>query len=234
MLVAGGLIEWLQGSLDRAADWHDMGRNLIGAWLVLAWAHRPRRSATGVGLARLLVTALLLWELGLVAVIGLRQWQLAIQLPLLYDFAQPDPQRFWDGQVQRSTRYSGLSDREFSLRVELDTERYSGASLDNLASDWRDYRHLVLILYNPDQDPLAMTLRINDRAHDRGNNAYEDRFHTRLVVAPGLNRFAVPLTDVQQAPAGRAMAMDAIRRLLLFTSRQPAPRTVYLLDLRLQ
>lgn len=37
VLVAGGLVELAQGSLQRQADWHDMLRNLTGAWLALAW-----------------------------------------------------------------------------------------------------------------------------------------------------------------------------------------------------
>ncbi|MGO1463131.1 MAG: hypothetical protein ACTHV7_12495, partial [Oleiphilaceae bacterium] len=36
VLVSGGLIELVQGRIGREVDWHDMLRNLVGAWLALA------------------------------------------------------------------------------------------------------------------------------------------------------------------------------------------------------
>ena len=89
------------------------------------------------------------------------------------------------------------------------------------------------MLFNPGQEPLTLTLRINDLAHDRGDNAYGDRFNTRLVLDPGANTFAINLDDVRNAPASRHMDMANVRRLGLFAVRLPAPRTVYLSDLRL-
>ncbi len=236
VFTAGGLIELLQGKLGRSVSWHDIARDLIGAWLALAWLSWPRQRRCVVWLARFVVLALLLRELWPVVAVGLQQWQLTRQIPQLYDFTNDsdNAQAFWDGNVQRSTRYADELDGQFSLKVSIGTGRYSGASLDNLASDWSNYQSLALTLFNPEQQPLAMTLRINDRAHDRGNNAYEDRFNTRLVIAPGLNRFTISLTDVQQAPATRLMTMTDIRRLLIFASNQATPTSVYLLELRLQ
>ncbi len=79
-----------------------------------------------------------------------------------------------------------------------------------------------------------MTLRINDLAHDLGENAYNDRFNTNLVLPPGEHSFRLDLDTVREAPSGRSMDMQNIRRLGLFVSRLPEPGTVYLRDIRLE
>ena len=233
VLVSGGLIELVQSEIGREVDWHDMLRNLVGAWLALACLSWPEKKSLAVWLARIGVVILLLWELWLVVAIGHQQWQITRQVPQLYDFATTNAQIFWDGNVQRSTRFADSAGDQFSLEVNIATEKYSGASLNNLASDWSNYQSLALTLFNPEQTPLTLVLRINDRTHERGGNAYEDRFNTRLVIAPGVNRFTVSLADVQQAPATRLMDMTDIRRLIIFASNQATATTVYLLELSL-
>ncbi|WP_372987103.1 succinyl-CoA synthetase subunit beta [Marinobacter sp.] len=234
VLLLGILIELLQSGTDRQADWHDILRNLLGVWLVLAW--RPVFSRnTGVDARSwflpVVTVILLLFELGATGTVAARQWQISHQLPLLYDFRNGNPAPFWSGSLVPSDRYT--ANQPQSLKVELGTETYSGISLDNLPADWRGYRQLTITLFNPDQEPLTLILRINDVTHDRGDNAYGDRFNTRLVLAPGANTFTINLDEVRNAPASRTMDMANIRRLGLFAVRLPAPRTVYLLDLRL-
>ena len=79
-----------------------------------------------------------------------------------------------------------------------------------------------------------MVLRINDIEHDLGDNDYNDRFNTRLPLAPGPNQFELDLDRVRAAPEGRSMNMQAIRRLILFTVALPEPKTLYLRDIRLE
>ena len=233
VLVSGGLIELIQSRIGRQIDWHDMLRNLVGAWLALTCLSWPQKKSPAVWLARIGVVTLLLWELWFVVAIGHQQGQITRQMPQLYNFAATNAQLFWNGNVQRSTRFADSVGNQFSLEVNITTEKYSGASLNNLASDWSNYQNLALTLSNPEQTPLAMVLRINDRTHKRSGNAYEDRFNTRLVVAPGVNSFTVSLADVQQAPATRLMDMTDIHRLIIFASNQPTATTVYLLELSL-
>ena len=233
VLVSGGLIELVQSEIGREVDSHDMLRNLVGAWLALVCLSWSEKKPLAVWLARIGVVILLLWELWLVVAIGHQQWQITRQVPQLYNFATTNAQIFWDGNVQRSTRFADSVGDQFSLEVNIATEKYSGASLNNLASDWSNYQNLALTLFNPEKTPLTLVLRINDRTHERSGNAYEDRFNTRLVIAPGVNRFTVSLADVQQAPATRLMDMTDIRRLIIFASNQATATTVYLLELSL-
>ncbi|WP_258546163.1 succinyl-CoA synthetase subunit beta [Marinobacter pelagius] len=234
VLLLGILIEWLQSGTDRQADGHDILRNLLGVWLVLSWRPVVSRSTRADARSWVLPTVtalLLLCELGSTGAVAARQWQVHQQLPLLYDFRQKDPAPYWSGNAVPSDEHT--SNHPQSLMIELGTETYSGISLNNLPADWRGYEQLTLMLFNPGQEPLTLTLRINDLAHDRGDNAYGDRFNTRLVLDPGANTFTINLDDVRNAPASRLMDMTNVRRLGLFAVRLPAPRTVFLSDLRL-
>ncbi|MFN2361006.1 MAG: succinyl-CoA synthetase subunit beta [Marinobacter sp.] len=236
VLVIGVTIELLQYGVSRDMDWQDILRNLLGAWAVLAiW---PRASHTGLSRLtiwcfRLIVAALLLVEVGSTARVAYQQYQISQLLPALYDFSQPDSSPFWRGPVT-PVAYNTASDHPGALRISLSTNRYSGVSLHNFPGDWRDYNHLVIVLYNPQDHPLPMTLRINDVAHDLGNNAYNDRFNTRLMLPPGEQRFRLDLDLIRNAPASRNMDVGAVRRLGLFASGLMEPKTVYLRVIRLE
>lgn len=224
-------IEGLQHFVGRQVDWGDILRNLIGAWLVLAW----RRDGLPVWwkwTARVGATALLIVQLGSVADAAVQQAWVTNQSPRLSNLENPRSLRQWQGDLSRSRQYS--RNGEYSLALHLGTGRYAGAGLTHLPRDWRGYNHLGFSLYNPGPDTLTLTLRINDLAHDRGSNAYDDRFNSQLAAMPGWNSYRVDLESIRQAPATRTMNMNAIRRLMIFTSGLSAPATVYLDNLRLE
>ncbi|MBW4934001.1 VanZ family protein [Marinobacter sp. F4206] len=234
MLLTGALIEAAQSKLGREADWHDILRNLIGVWLILAWyplvAPDARRSVPIIGLA-IACTLFVIVELGSTGIVAARQFELSHQLPKLYNFDHEDPTPFWLGDLKPSP--DPARDHGRSLRIELDTGRYSGASLINLPADWRQYKRLTITLYNPDQSPLPLTLRINDLEHEHGDNAHSDRYNTSFTLAPGVNTYTLALEAVKNAPRNRTLDMSRIHRLTVFAMRLPEPRTIYLLDLRL-
>ncbi len=234
LLATGMVIELLQYGYGRDMDWRDLVRNLIGSWLVLAW--RPlvfpqNRATAGNWLMVAVTTLLLLAELATTAQVAARQFQMNRQLPALYDFQRDQPAPFWSGAIASSTAHA--LDGSKSLKIDLGTETYSGVSLNNFPSDWRGFATLSLALFNPDSRPLSITLRINDVAHDRSDNAYSDRFNFRLDLEPGTNIYTISLATIEQAPEQRSMDMNNVRRLGLFATRLPEPRTVYLLALAL-
>ncbi|WP_203141529.1 succinyl-CoA synthetase subunit beta [Marinobacter mangrovi] len=234
----GVIIELIQGNVGRDSDWHDIFRNLIGTWLVLAWGYRPpaitwRRALNWV--LRLTAVVLLMMELQTVAAVAEQQYRIANQLPTLYNFDDPHPLHYWRGRVHRTKdNASDVDGFHHSLRMDLlGINLYSGASLDNLPEDWRGYEALDVVLYNPDSTPLDMTIRVNDIVHDRGHGVYSDRFNKRLHVKPGLNRFHIPMSDIRNAPKTRTMDMDEIRRLVIFTTHLKQPRSIYIVRLAL-
>ena len=234
LLAMGIAIELLQYGQHLDMEWRDLLRNLIGSWLIIAW--RPllvseNRKAAGKQLMAAITALLLLFELASVAQVVARQFQMTRQLPALYDFRLDKPSAFWSGPLTVSEAHALEGTK--SLRIDLGTEAYSGVSLDNFPSDWRGFATLSLTLFNPGTRPLSMTLRINDVEHDRGANAYNDRFNFRLDLQPGVNTVTIPLAAIEQAPEQRAMDMSEVRRLGLFATRLPEPRSVYLLALTL-
>lgn len=234
LLAVGIGIELIQNDYNREMDRRDLLRNLIGSWLVIAWhplLMPERRTSFSKGVMAATVTLLLCFELGATGMVAARQWQVHHQLPLLYDFSHQDTDGFWTGRLAVSADHS--VNHTQSLKIELGTDTYSGVSLNNLPADWRGFERLTITLFNPSSDSLALTLRINDVAHDRSDHAYNDRYNTRLTLNPGFNTFTRKLADIENAPEGRTMDMSQVRRMGLFAVRLPAPRTVYLSELRL-
>jgi hypothetical protein len=234
ILLVGLGIELLQYGTSRHMDGHDLFRNLLGLWIMLSirpGATDSRGPGLGTWSLRITIALLLVAEAGATATVALQQYRVSQLLPALYDFSQPDPSPFWSGTIAPT---DAAGNPQSDLKISLSTAPYSGASLHNFPGDWRGYGQLVISLYNPQDHPLHITLRINDTQHDQGDNDYSDRFNTRLTLSPGLNTFHLDLDRIRNAPAHRTMNMRGIRRLKLFTTDLTEPETVYLRDIRLQ
>lgn len=235
VLAAGVGIELVQSRFSREVDWRDMLRNLIGAWLVLAWRRPNLTLPVEDGIrwtVRFMAMALLVVELATVGAAAHHQFNLARQLPLVYDVEKPNPGEYWKGEVRLSREHTSRSSQ--SLKILLPKGSYSGATLASLPSDWRNYRLLNIDIYNPHEAGFPVTLRINDAAHDRGAGMYSDRFNEQLFLHPGHNHIPIELYEIKNAPKERSMDMDDISRLILFSGNLAEPRSLYLLSLRLE
>ncbi|WP_273426408.1 succinyl-CoA synthetase subunit beta [Marinobacter sp.] len=234
VLAFGIAVETVQAGMGRDFDLRDLLRNLIGLWFVLAWqpllTFRVRKPAITAVLA-LTSSLLLVYELSTTGVQAARYFKLEHQLPQVYDFDHSNPSSYWRGSVEPSSRHNG--DHDQSLKIELGTKRYSAASLYRVPSDWRDFDTLTLRLHNPTPEPLTLILRINDIQHERGSNALNDRYNTRLNLTPGVSSHTIALEDIEKAPATRTMNLRQVRRLTLSSNGLSEPRTVYLQELRL-
>jgi MFS family permease len=235
VLLLGLGVEFIQSLSGRDMDGRDMFRNLTGLWAVLAlqqWAAFQKPYPIRTWLTRILAGILLAIDLSSVTRIAVQQVQVSQWLPDLYDFQHEYPARFWSGQVARSSTEDCGPLAENALSIALTTRRYSGASLHNLPSDWRDYKELNFVLWNPQSDTLPLTLRINDLAHEQGENEYNDRFNRSFQITPGINLIHQNLNDIATAPRDRRMDMGKIRRLMFFTSGLNQPGRLCLSDLK--
>ncbi|ACE86370.1 hypothetical protein [Cellvibrio japonicus] len=228
VLFAGGLIELAQGYVGRNADWQDVFNNLVGLWLGMAWI-RPERVHWRW---RLPVLLLMIPSLMPVVVSALVQWQQARTFPLLAGFESSLELQRINGRVEISPEH--FIQGEHALKVSLGGTGYSGAHVKLFQGDWSVYAVLAMELYNPGATPLSMTLRISDRQHERGEQAYNDRFNRSLVLLPGWNRIRIPVKDIRKAPAKRQMNLGEIHRIGIFATRLPAPAVVYWDNLRLE
>ena len=104
-----------------------------------------------------------------------------------------------------------------ALRVEFGTVRYAGISVDEPYPDWRTARTLVLDLRNPGESDLSLVVRVHDRAHiyqfqDRFNREFTLRARERLEIA-------IPIAEIEHAPASRLMDLSQIAGVIVFRYR---------------
>lgn len=231
--LVGIAIEVVQSKVGRVFDWHDVLLNLVGAWLALVlwpsarWRPIPLWSVLAVSVLVLAGREAL--QLGRLAV---EEWQLQRQLPLVFDQSRSDSLRYWQGNIGWTDEQQGTYAPP--LRLDLTHRRlYSGVFISRLPRDWRGYDWLQLRLYNPHPEDWYLTLRINDRAHDQGEQNFNNRYNVRLAMTPGWNDFSLALRDIEAAPSDRLMDMRRIQRLGLFATGLEAPHYVLLDDLRL-
>lgn len=116
------------------------------------------------------------------------------------------------------------------LILQADAE-YPGIELGDPVPDWREFSHLWFEVYSPADSQISLSISIEDDEHNR---EYLDRYTSRIMLSPGLNRIKIDLAVVEQAPAGRSTNMAAIARIRLFTFQPTAPVELYLSDLSLR
>jgi Predicted integral membrane protein len=225
----GGAIEYLQTKVGRDGNWGDVLGNLTGAWLGLFWF---QKSNWRVWLGRIAACILLIFPLLTVGRLALLQYQSAQLFPLLCGFENPRDFTRWDGNLEPSTEQ--VTQGKYSAKVTLGTSRFAKAALRQFFGDWSRYETLAFDIYNPDTEPLTMTLRVHDARHELGNYAHTDRFNTRILVEPGWNHFSFSTQSIAEAPEGRQMEMSLIRGVEIFTSGLTQERVIYLDNLRLE
>jgi len=114
---------------------------------------------------------------------------------------------------------------ERALQVRIDSGQWPGLTLSEPAPDWRGWRLLVVDLVNPDDAPLTLQLRINDRDHD---HSYDDRYNVSIELPPrSRRRVEFPVADIERAPRGRRMALDRIAKLIVFHDGAVPDRSFY-------
>lgn len=213
----------------------DMSRNLLGA--LTGWAffspgmkHRP---PVYRWLSRLTVAALLCISILPLARSLTDDFLAQRAFPVLAAFDQPFELDRWSGSARYSVTRPAFAPRNPMLKIELQTTKYSGVSLRHFRRDWRRYHGFSFKLYNPDDLPLTLVCRINDSRHNRDGYRLRDRFNRRLTIPPGWSHIQVPMEEIAGALEKRRMDMDDVLQVGLFTIDLPAPRTLYLDDMRL-
>ena len=233
--LAGVSIELLQYGTARDPDAGDVLRDLSGSLLVLAFG------PLGAGLQpvsrrrflQISVLTLLLAHLWPVARSLLDEAIARHQFPLLSGFETPFEIDRWTGNARQSVETVAAISQGKLLKVSLTTDQYSGVTLNYFDGDWASAHTLLISLYNPDASPLQITCRIHDLQHEDGNEEYEDRFNRSFLLVQGWNRIEIDLNDVRASPAGRSMDMSRIRGLGIFVVALPAPRILYIDEVRL-
>jgi hypothetical protein len=234
-LLAGASIEFMQHGTAHMPDTGDVLRDLIGSLIVLAFGSsspelRPVSLRLSLRVAVLMLSLVQLWPVtkSLIDEAIARH-----QFPLLSDFETPFEIDRWTGSAGLTVETVPSIANSRLLKLSLTTDQYSGVALKYFDGDWTSASSLKFSLYNPDEISLPITCRIHDFEHLDGHEEYEDRFNRRYLLLHGWNHIEIDLDEVKKSPAGRSMDMSRIQGFGLFVTSLPAPRIIYLDNVRL-
>jgi hypothetical protein len=121
-------------------------------------------------------------------------------------------------------RFRRPADAE-SIRLRFTAGVRPGLQLHEPAPDWRAHEVLAMDLTNPAAEPLLLTVRVLDAAHDW---THADRFN-QAVEIPAATRVTLrfSLAAIAAAPRGRRMDLAAIADLMLFARHPPGDGDFY-------
>ena len=233
VLIIGGFIELIQPFFGRTASWKDIGINIAGAMVGLFFFSPARaeldrilrKSFQAVALVLCFIIfydpVITLWDM----------YQASKQFPILSDFETRFQHKRWsNGRIDQSISRQGDS----SLRVRLDARRqYPGTTLTHSFGDWWGYSALYLSIYNPDADPLTMSISIRDQENRMNRRGFGDRFDRTFEIIQGWNDLLVPMIDIKNAPKERTLDLDQLTSVVIFTMNLSRPRTIYVDNVRL-
>lgn len=233
--LLGTSIEFMQYGTTRTPNTGDVLRDLTGSLLVLVFGPlgtklQPINLRLSLKLSVVLLTLVLLWPFARSLVDEAIAWY---QHPLLSGFETSFEIDRWQGGDRLSVESITSISNNKLLKLSLTTDKYSGATLKYFDGNWASARALQISFYNPDTTPLQITCRIHDLLHTNGYEEYEDRYNRSFLLTPGWNHIEIDLKEVKESPSSRNMDMSRIRGVGLFVVSLPAPRTLYLDEVRL-
>lgn len=223
VLLGGGgeIAQSFTGSRD--AEWVDVGNDFLGAMAGLClYALYDRRQVLGPRAKRTLCVSILMVAILVALPIGLTSlayWQRWRQLPQLVSWSSSAGFHFVTANsavlhVEALPRPSGAGGNLAMHVSPLREGRWAGISIEEPWPDWSQYSRLAVEVVNPNEIPVAVILRVNDRDH---NNTYDDRFNRRFDIA-ALTRttLTISLVEVQAAPKLRQLDLKKIALVVLF------------------
>jgi len=229
VFLSGGLIEIIQAHIGRDGNWDDLLRDLTGAWLALFWLQPANK---WVWCGRVLACVLLFPNIYRVAEEAVVQLHNERQFPVIADFESPLDLYGHSEFIERSNLLS--SQGKYSLKLHLTKNVYSGITFDRLVADWSAYTRFSVDIYIPDKQPLDMVVRIHDVQHEIAGWIDSDRFNKPVHLNPGWNHLFYSLEEIQRAPATRLMDLSHIKCIVIYATRLPATRDIYIDNIRLE
>ncbi len=234
-IVMGAAIEMAQAGLNRTPSGSDMLRNIGGSLLALFFLNPSRQLISREKLKTLQMLTLLsiVFFLYPFLVALTDEWIARKDFPVLSDFETPMEASRWNGGAEIEISRDVAQSSRSSLKVLLNTSKYSGTFLEYFPRNWQGFSVLSFEVYNPSSEPLQITCRVHDREHTRGIQYFSDRFSKRYLLKKGWNTVLIDLEEVANAPKSRRMDMGEIYALGIFATQLPKPRVIYLDNVRL-
>lgn len=116
------------------------------------------------------------------------------------------------------------------LQVAPPAARYGGVQIVDPWHDWRDFGFLSFVAASASGQPLELTLRVHDEAH---NNTYSDRYNHSWTISSEPRRICIPLALLASAPQNRVMDLGTIAGMTFFLTDTTGAEAFLLDEIRL-
>lgn len=136
----------------------------------------------------------------------------------------------WQCRTLFSLSSEHVTSGEHSLKMELFPADYPGLALKLDEHDWSRFGNVVFDIFNPQNETLVLTVRIDDRPDYPD---YEERYNGRHTLQPGSNHLSIPLNSLRTSGSGRPLNLKAIRRFLFFLADTRETYRLYVDNIRL-
>ena len=227
-------IEIIQLSLDgRNFSWSDVARDVAGGLVALLLCNFRKYQPFQTVLSGCLLLVIVFFTFFPFGRSLLDEYRSNRDFPLLAGFESALALSRWGEAEERLERVSvPRIEGNFSAKLALTTEQYSGVSLNYFPGDWRGWNRLVFNVYNPGQ-PVVLHYRVHDQFHFGKAQSYSNRYNGRTLLEYGWNEITIPVADILAGPRGRKMDLAKIKGFGIFVVKQAEPRVLYLDNIRL-
>jgi hypothetical protein len=234
-LLLGIITELIQVKFDRTPDFGDLGRDVLGGFLAIYFcaSNRFQISKKFLKISQIILIFLFLFALYPLTRSLADELLSHIQFPLLSDFETPFEKYRWDPYAEIGIDKTVARTGNNSLKLILNTDNFTGAFLKFFPSNWKGFISLNFSIYNPEQDSLMITCRINDSHHWKRDYQYSDRFNKKYYLKNGWNDISISLENIKKAPKSRFMDLAKIDLIGIFAVRLAKPRIIYIDNVRL-
>jgi len=231
----GGAVELIQAHVHRTSDIGDVGRDIIGAMVGLFFILSTRKTFRKISLRGWQIVTICLVALQIYPVLVdlVDEYFAAHQFPVLSHFEIPSELQRWTPRDKIALDNTIHSSGHFSMRVQLNTEKYSGVNLKYFPGNWQAVKEFQFSIFNPSLEPLLITCRINDLKHTTGPQRYDDRFNQCYRLEQGWNMIKIDIDDIRDAPKTRRMDLKHIVGVGFFAMNLSYPQVIYIDDVRL-
>ncbi|MGB5106385.1 MAG: VanZ family protein [Candidatus Zixiibacteriota bacterium] len=241
----GALTEFIQYFTPRDASVLDMIYNELGitAFLLLAATFDSRmqkypsfRNFAGRNVIRATALIILAGAFISFATIALAHAHRKVQFPVICDFDSYLDRNFVVGAnariefVDPPISWAG-NKSPGAAKWSSDGKRLSAFTIQYPYPIWTGYQKFSLEIFSEAEKELLVFLRINDVSH---NFEFDDRYNKELTIAPGVNRFVIPILEIEETPGGRQMDLTSIASIILFTSGGQEPHAIFVDNIRLE
>jgi hypothetical protein len=163
LLFVGLAIELIQlGMADRSFSWEDLFRDLSGGMIVLFWRQVGGEALRfGLRIVSIIILFVNFFPFGEMALDEYRAYR---DFPLLGDFETKSELSRWEGGVRLSRDTEVSRQRNYSAKITLTTDYYSGISLRHFPGDWSGRTGLAFSVFNPGRE-ITLHYRVHDMSH---------------------------------------------------------------------